>query len=135
MTWCAAAGGFGWLILFLTLIIVGFGGACAARRATLVLATTVLLAGVLPLGVGLLGVLSGQQENLEKIEKLRVLTENDLQHGNERADTCLALGVATTLVCEGVALIALARATKAGRREPCVKLPRQASDSMGCTDV
>ena len=107
----AASGGYGWLIVFLTVAIVELGVVCAAARAARVLATTALLAGILPLGVGFLGALSGKQQVLLITETIKWPEERDFRWGNDRIDACLVFGLASFVLCILVALVALARSS------------------------
>jgi hypothetical protein len=116
MRWLEAAGGFSWTIALLTTSLVTSSLVCAAARASRIVATTLLLAAILPLGVGLLGVLSGRQRAFESMWMFGTPNEQDIACGHARVDACLALGTAAFLVCGLAALAALRRAPKSGDR-------------------
>jgi hypothetical protein len=106
----AATGAFGTWIAVLTVAIVGIGAVCAAARARRIAGATVLLAAVLPLGVGLLGVLWGRQEVLRAAEMMRAPTMADLEASSPTSHACLVVGIAAAVVCAIAGGVAMLRA-------------------------
>jgi hypothetical protein len=105
-------------IVAVVVILLIAGVICAAVRARRQVAVTLILASVLPFGIGLVGVLEARQQNFAVIETLAAPTPADLAGGVSRGLSSFALGVGATIVCGAAGAVALLRAPKSEGQGP-----------------